>query len=334
MDDIKILEEIGLKEVSKKTHIEGKFLNFMINKEFDKLNKINALGYVKILKREYNLDLDSWVEEFEAYLQEHEEKTEIDAKALFTEEFEEPKTLNKTWIFALVGLLLFAFLFWKFDGIGLLNNLKYNTNSQEQIKIEEVNKTINKPEQKISIQTQEIQAEDNKEELNVSAEQNQNSEARDSEIKENEAQDIDQKIEQQIAQIVEENSTQETEADQEQIDNINDIKTEEDNNTAQENETLQKSQMAFLKPKRRIWVGILDLTTGKKTQKLTTRVIDINLSSPKLIVAGHGDFILTNENGENQEFNSELKQYYMVEDGKIMQINRKKFVEENGGKKW
>ena len=60
MDDFSVLEEIGLKEVSNKTHIEVKYLEYIINSKFDKLNRSTTVGFVKILSREYKLDLTDW----------------------------------------------------------------------------------------------------------------------------------------------------------------------------------------------------------------------------------------------------------------------------------
>ena len=42
-NDIRVLEKIGLQEVCKRTHIEVKQLEYMINNQYDKLNKINTL---------------------------------------------------------------------------------------------------------------------------------------------------------------------------------------------------------------------------------------------------------------------------------------------------
>jgi len=42
MDSIKVLEEIGLYKVSQDTHIEQKYLRYMIDGDFDKLNRINT----------------------------------------------------------------------------------------------------------------------------------------------------------------------------------------------------------------------------------------------------------------------------------------------------
>ncbi len=69
------MKEIGLKEVSRKTYIEVKYLQRIVDKDFANLNRANTLGFIKILKREYNLDLDEWVKEFEEYLKENANET-------------------------------------------------------------------------------------------------------------------------------------------------------------------------------------------------------------------------------------------------------------------
>ncbi|MDR2081900.1 MAG: hypothetical protein LBP54_08480 [Campylobacteraceae bacterium] len=76
MDSIKALEKIGLREVSRKTYIELSYLKLMAERDFAKLHRIKTLGFVKIIKREYNIDMSDWVAEFEAYLHESEKKTQ------------------------------------------------------------------------------------------------------------------------------------------------------------------------------------------------------------------------------------------------------------------
>ncbi len=74
--DIKGLEKIGLQEVCKKTHIEVKQLQYILNNEYEKLNKINTLGFVKILSREYKLDFSEWLEGFYDHWAEHKSDEE------------------------------------------------------------------------------------------------------------------------------------------------------------------------------------------------------------------------------------------------------------------
>lgn len=109
-NDIKVLKEIGLKEVSRKTYIEVKYLQRIVDKDFANLNRANTLGFIKILKREYNLDLDEWVKEFEEYLKENaneavNEQLFVDTRPSFWQ--------NKLYLFliAVFIILLGGFLY-------------------------------------------------------------------------------------------------------------------------------------------------------------------------------------------------------------------------------
>ncbi|MFV0481485.1 MAG: hypothetical protein ACK5LP_05835 [Campylobacteraceae bacterium] len=131
MDDIKVLEEIGLREVSRKTYIETKYLKYMVEKDFAKLNRANAIGFARVIKREYGLNLDSWIAEFEAFYKESnpakdEEQIFIDTR---------PKLLqNKIFIVVIIVflILLCGFLYSFFTN--KQNNItNLNTNISQEV---------------------------------------------------------------------------------------------------------------------------------------------------------------------------------------------------------
>ncbi|MDR0761915.1 MAG: hypothetical protein LBF13_02560 [Campylobacteraceae bacterium] len=84
MDSIKALEKIGLREVSRKTYIELSYLKLMADRDFAKLHRIKTLGFVKIIKREYGIDMSDWVAEFETYLEEQTENSEVEKEDSLT----------------------------------------------------------------------------------------------------------------------------------------------------------------------------------------------------------------------------------------------------------
>ena len=108
--DIKILEKIGLQEVCRKTHIEVKQLEYMINNQFDKLNKINTLGFVKILSREYKLDLTDWLEGFYDYWADHKAEEESKKNKIFIRANSDRSYKKLAWFFLLMMFIagLFA----------------------------------------------------------------------------------------------------------------------------------------------------------------------------------------------------------------------------------
>ena len=72
MNDISLLKELGLSEVARRTHIEAEYLGYIADKNFEKLARFNVKGFVKILERELDIDFTSWMNEYEAFMAEHE----------------------------------------------------------------------------------------------------------------------------------------------------------------------------------------------------------------------------------------------------------------------
>lgn len=96
--DIKVLEKIGLQEVCKKTHIEVKQLEYMVNNQYDKLSKVNTLGFVKILSREYKLDLSDWLEDFS----DHWADSKTDEDKIFVRANSDRSYKKVAWIFLFI----------------------------------------------------------------------------------------------------------------------------------------------------------------------------------------------------------------------------------------
>ena len=72
MNSIEFLKGIGLAEVSRKTHIDADYLSHIVNKDYEKLTRLNTKGFIKILQREYDIDFEEWLNGYESFLKEHE----------------------------------------------------------------------------------------------------------------------------------------------------------------------------------------------------------------------------------------------------------------------
>jgi len=66
-DAIKKLKEIGFKEISNRTFINKENLEHLLNREFEKLHKTKALGFIQILEREFGVDLGGLKNEYNFY---------------------------------------------------------------------------------------------------------------------------------------------------------------------------------------------------------------------------------------------------------------------------
>ena len=76
MDGFATLKRLDVQEIHKKTHISITEINAFLNKDFAQFNRTKALGFIKILEREYDVDLSDLQEEFESFQAVHNEANE------------------------------------------------------------------------------------------------------------------------------------------------------------------------------------------------------------------------------------------------------------------
>ncbi len=304
MNDIKTLEEVGLGEVSRKTHIEVVFLRRMVNKEFDKLKRISTLGFVKILRREYNLDLDEWVQEFEEYCEENggkQDNLKNTKNPMFPNEQNKSSNLKKIAVILII-LAIVAILFFIFGGQKYLQSIQQEQEEQNQ-------------NQTSYMQAEEVQEAKAKLEDLAKNQQDSNTSIK--------SEDSNQTSENEEPKEIKQEEKKAQDESQEDL-------------FAKDGEKLKlenKNQM-LMKPTRKIWLGIVSLETNKKRQFLTAKDLKLNLNEPQLLVTGHGDFGLEYFDGKEEIRESTRKQYFYIHDGNITNISRKEFLELNGGYPW
>ncbi|PAF42603.1 hypothetical protein [Helicobacter sp. 11S03491-1] len=62
---IEILKKIGIKEIQKTTKISASKLEDILQKRFSNLQRVRVVGFLKILEREYKVDLSEWLKEYD-----------------------------------------------------------------------------------------------------------------------------------------------------------------------------------------------------------------------------------------------------------------------------
>lgn len=349
MDDIGILEELGLEEVSRKTHIETKYLEHMVNREFSKLNRINTLGFVKILRREYNLDLQEWVDEFEAYLEKNTKET-AHADPVLQQDMQPVK--SRGWIyFLLLLLVLLGVAFWYFNGMQYVNQLKEslsekNTSTFTQApiinetkeKLDALNEDTTLPVETVEIISTKSNSEENKsniQELTESAKTGGDVDKESSSLI-----ILDSKEQELIDSTMDKNITLEEVADVEivNIESVTDEEVQDSNNESQK-EVMQEEEKRIpekitIKPHKKIWIGVINLKTKKRKTRLSSNDIGLDIQDPHLLIVGHGNFVFDLGHGETQNPNSKQKSYYHIENGKVQHISKEEFMKINGGKGW
>jgi hypothetical protein len=86
-------------------------------------------------------------------------------------------------------------------------------------------------------------------------------------------------------------------------------------------------------PRSNLWIGIIDLDTFQRTQKLGSEPFELASDKEWLLVMGHG-YVNFSVNGEEKRFKEEKKVWFSYENGVLRQLSRSEFKEKNRGKAW
>lgn len=295
--DIKVLEKIGLQEVCKKTHIEVKQLEYIVNNEYGKLNKVNTQGFIKILSREYKLDFSDWLEGFHHYWAESDAAEDVREEKIFIRARGDRN--YKILALFLVPIFLFGVAF------AIFPFLKINITIADLI---------------------------NKAKLETSIAGFQSTPA----VQEA-AKSIGVKVEERIIENNSTNSSKSLEAVIVPIDENSTQFLEVNTSISVEKKSVQISEIpkniAIIAPKRKIWVGIVFLNDFTRSITSDDKNITIDLTKRQLIKTGNGYFNLSYD-GTIEDFDEQGSSRFLVENGIIKKISEAAFIEYNKGKNW
>ena len=311
MNELENLKEIGIKEISRKTHIEPTFLQYIFDKNFEKLSRLNMRGYAKILQREYGVDLSELLAEYDAFIQENtpddSHKTKVSPKiASYTPDdiTNQRQGGGAGFFFWFIILAIIAGGAYYFDAYKYVQNFIASLNedntsvsySQSSI-VNEVKKNIIDTNVTISQNTTKIDA--NASSVKISAPAEQNVTVSPASVDQNA---LKPSMAAQPAPKVEQNVT-------------------------------KPLNEAIITPKQRVWIGIINLENGQKTSSDTSKSVNINLDQRQLVVCGNGNIEL--KIGDKvTKYNPSRPARFLVENGDMKFLTYDEFVEMNKGKSW
>ncbi|MBE9869196.1 phosphatidylglycerophosphate synthase [Campylobacter concisus] len=311
MNELENLKEIGIKEISRKTHIEPTFLQYIFDKNFEKLSRLNIRGYAKILQREYGVDLSELLAEYDAFMQENtpddSHKTKVSPKiASYTPDdiTNQRQGSGSGFFFWIIILAIITGGAYYFDAYKYVQNFIASLNedntsvsySQSSI-VNEVKKNIIDTNVTISQNTPKIDA--NASSVKISAPDEQNVTVSPASVDQNA---LKPSMAAQPAPKVEQNVT-------------------------------KPLNEAIITPKQRVWIGIINLENGQKTSSDTSKSVNINLDQRQLVVCGNGNIEL--KIGDKvTKYNPSRPARFLVENGDMKFLTYDEFVEMNKGKSW
>lgn len=309
--DLDKLKSMDLIEIARTTRIDAQNLEYIINKDFEKLANFNVKGYIKILEREFGLDLSDWLSEFESAKASFAPVKKAKVEQVYGQRVSPNKSGGGWLLWLLITVLLIAAVFYfglyksfnDFLGslLGEQNKTTYSdapivNNTQkklENIGIDVVSR--NATEDKFAI----------KQDLNTTPAMDENLSSLNA---------LDRSIRIERASIkTEENST--------------------DENATQSEPAPSKDLV--LSPRGKMWIGIIDLKSGKKREAVINSpyIVASQGDEELLIATGHGMFEVGKADG-NVSFNEKNTQKLRVKDGNVTKISNDEFLRLNKGKKW
>lgn len=129
------LGTIGAQKIHEKTHISKYHVQALLHNNFDDMTKIQFLGFVSILEREYKLHLDDLRERGLEYF--YNQKTVDDESRIFLKPV---KTKSNTFFYiALVVILILIGMSYSFITAQEEEDVKVNIQNNETIKIVQEN---------------------------------------------------------------------------------------------------------------------------------------------------------------------------------------------------
>lgn len=334
MNDINSLKDIGLNEVARKTHIEVEYLGYILNKNYEKLARLNAKGFLKILEREYNVDSKEWLEGYNNFLNEHKEEFSHRTATVSPKisAYSPTDKMSSKIVWLIILLAIIGFLVWFFEAykhIGSISNLFEDKNRSvsytNTVAVEQAEKNVNSiKDANITINLPTPTIETNQINLIASPEINQTVQTPTPSIEAN------QSIQQNTAPV----EQSDTQKDGNETSITESITPNKNRSTAVGSEyaTIGINEVKIV-PRKKVWIGVIDLENNKKRSVDTSNDFAINLGVKQLVVTGHGEVNLDIA-GDVIKFDTDNPKRFLIEKDKITLIDYDKFVSLNKGKSW
>jgi len=318
MDLNELIKKEGLESVSEKTNISIFNLNKLANEDFQDLNRVKALGFLHILKREYEIDTTKLEESIKNYFA---QATQTNQEPVTTTQKKKKKNTPKgfeKWIF---GAILLGAL-WYLYSSGKLKEMV--SDKEDDINISLLNSDINQSDKSIDPKKLEksivIKKENNTTQIEI-----------------NTSIDTDKNRTNRLKILADMPDSNKSSKDANRTIFINkDAGIEEpaiNTPTPDKNSTLIKS--ITINPTRGLlWYGLIDLNTGKKRDYTTRKSKSFNLKGHKwLLITGHGFFDIVSDK-QNISLGDRKKHYFYIDGKEIKEVTKKEFKKLNHGRIW
>lgn len=299
-----------LKEISQKTHISPVTLQHLFDKEFDTIPKNKFYGFIKIIQREFKVDLQELIDGYEAQtpishqINEEEENSFLEEGSPIKESTPPKKNILLYFIITLiiVALTLIALI--------ISNNL---SNNHHTVPMEDTNTQISMESKKeilTPLKTDSSQ-------LTTDKQPDLKEELSSTEKKEPLTQD-DQEKKSELLNDEEESSS----------DLLDTTRVTELNDTViLQHSTDEGLKKLYVLPNELVWFKVYYLDDGNSQEFFTSNSVELNASKDQYIRFGHGNITIRYGDDMIPAFNKTLQPHFLLKKGILKKIERNKDYE-------
>ena len=151
-ESLEKLRQVGAQKIHEQTHIALRFVQAILHESFDDMQKIQLMGFLRILEREYHVDLEDVRQKALEYFKEQEAQTEQQEEPYYKKELlgEDDQRKKLIPLLALVVAVAIGFYLYfvlqqspQSDTNDTLTPLKIDTNISQTIEtVKENNDTL------------------------------------------------------------------------------------------------------------------------------------------------------------------------------------------------
>ena len=105
------LKEIGAQKIHEQTHVPKEHIQAILHNSFEDLNKVQIIGFISILEREYRVDLADIRDSANNYFNQFSDSNKNENKEIFVA-VREKKSNSNTIIYIIIFLVLAIALYF------------------------------------------------------------------------------------------------------------------------------------------------------------------------------------------------------------------------------
>jgi len=294
---IEMLKDVGIQEVSRRTHISPENVRKLLNEEFESFSSVQFNGFMTIIEREFDVGLEEWRMQFAQSNPEPEEPLAASEDDPFAKAARAKREQRMTA--AVLVLLLMAVIVVTYVVLG---------NGEKKEKFELNNTAIEQAKANIAA-------------LNASVS--------DTRAQADALQDAHQR------EGGEGDGPNPQEAAPEAV-TLSETPVTIDAAALYGAEP-QEQEAAYgdviLEPNKTIWVGVIDAANFKRSAYTTSDTVHLEGSKKWLIITGHGLFSIMC-GGKEQKFSTLKRVLLLYEGGSCREVDAAEFRARNKGKIW